>query len=231
MNVSPRFPWPDGHGLSVQQTHSPSQPLAFPPLPCLSPSLCLPPSLLPACPFAFHPLFLFLHHRGQGRIPELAGSACGNDFVLRESQRKTARFVKVSESSLLAEQTVCAPAPRSVSASLWLSCLSLCVCHCLSSCVCVSLSRVRPLSCRGWAPWALWRIAGREAERKRSCVSSCTGTRLRELLSPARISTSMTWQVVLELQGGRSHSVDPEVARLETVCFWTGVWVKQRWWL
>lgn len=123
-------------------------------------------------------------------------------------------------------------------------CLSPTFCVCLSltlflfvsvsvivSChMCISLSCVGPLSCGGGAPWALWRIAGGEAERKRSCASSCTGTWLREPLSPTRISINMTWQVVLKLQGVRSHSIDSEVARLETVYFWTGVWVKQRWW-
>lgn len=167
-------------------------------------SLCFPPPLLfPICLISFlllPALLLFIPLPGVSspsrsrKDPRIGWVCLWERLFLRESQRKTACFVKVSWVLFLAEQTVC-PCPT-FCVCLSLTLLSvLSVCHCLSGHVCVSSVLCVP-SVVGWAPWALWRIAMGSRE-KRSCASSCTGTRLRGLLSPARISTSMTWQVVL----------------------------------
>ena len=123
------------HGKILPLSWSPLVPLPSlhsPAIPHLS--VTLPPSLLPACPLLFISLFWFLHHPGQGRIPKLAGSACGNNFFLVEYQRKTACFVRVSESTLLAEQTVSMPEPHVLCLPLSDSLpVCLCICHCLLS--------------------------------------------------------------------------------------------------
>lgn len=203
---------------------APHSPLAFPPLPSFPVSLLLflPLFSLPALCFSSPSSCVFTIQVNEGSQNWL-GLLVGILFSWSIRENKPLCEGPWTHSPRWAD-CVHTSAPRFLSASLCLSpCLFLSICHCLLSCV-------GPLSCRSWAPSALWRIAGGEAERKRSCAFSCPGTWLRELFSPMRISINMTWQAVLKLQGLRSLSIVPEVARLETVYFWTGVWVKQRWW-
>lgn len=230
MSVSPVFLclhrlWPDGYWPTVQQTYNPLHPSSPSPTPlCLS----FPISLLLYLPlFSLPPLFFsspsscIFTIQGNERSHKCLGLLVGTIFF-SWSIRKTAWSVKVSESTLLTEQTVFVPLPQFLylplsDSLLVLVCMSLFLSVSVVSCrvcVCLPVSCVGPLSCERWAPWALWRPAGGEEEGKRSCASSCTGTWLRELFSPMRVTINRTWQAVLELQGVRSLWIAPEVAGL-----------------
>lgn len=212
--------WASSRLSPSQPSCLPSSPLSFP----VSLSLRLPPFSLPALCFSSPSSRVFtiqVNEGPQNWLGLLVGTILFS-WSIREKQAALWRSLNpLSPLSRLCSSST----PRFMSA------LSASLPVCFSLYLSLSLvTYVGPLSCRRWAPWALWRIACGEAERKRSCASSCPGTWLRELLSSTRISINMTWQVVLKLQGLRSLSIVPEVGRLETVYFWTGVWVKQRWW-